>query len=269
MTRLLHPELSYKVRGVLLDVYNALGPVLKEAYYRDAIVLGLEKLGIACVPEKRFEVYYEGERVGLYDVDVWVEGGKILLELKVAPAIEPIHKAQAISYLKVTDADLAIVVNYGGSFLDDERLPNFLRERQPDFSWHPQPVDLDLLYPELVNAIQRACHRVHFTLGPGFLHQVYRRATMIELRRSGLGYDYIKQLPVIYANQLLGYQDVRLIRVEGKVLLATFALGEIDGTRSMTLAEQLKAHLRRVGSKLGLLANFYGTRLILTPVRIK
>lgn len=269
MTRLLHPELSYKVRGVLLDVYNALGPVLKEAYYRDAIVIGLEKLGIACVPEKRFEVYYEGERVGLYDVDVWVEGGKMLLELKVAPAIEPIHKAQAISYLKVTDADLAIVVNYGGASLQDERLPNFLRGRQPDFSWHPQSVDRDVLYPELVNTIQQACHHVHFTLGPGFLHQVYRRAAMIELRRSGLSYDYIKQVPVTYANQLLGYQEVRLIHVENKILLATFALGGTDNTRTLVLVEQLKSHLRRTGSRLGLLANFYGTRLAITPVRIK
>ena len=48
MSRLVHPELSYQVRGVLFGVYNALGPMLGEAYYEDAIVLGLEKRGIAC-----------------------------------------------------------------------------------------------------------------------------------------------------------------------------------------------------------------------------
>jgi hypothetical protein len=41
MAKLVHPELSYQVRGVLLHVYNKLGPLLKEEYYRDAIVLGL------------------------------------------------------------------------------------------------------------------------------------------------------------------------------------------------------------------------------------
>lgn len=265
MPKLVHPELSYLVRGVLLHVYNTLGPMLKEEYYRDAIVLGVEKRGVACEPEKVFEVYYEGERVGLYFVDVWIDGGKILLELKVAPAIEPIHKAQAISYLKVTDADLAIVANYGGPSLEDERLPNFLRDKQPEFVWQPRPVTPGLLYPDLVNAIQRPCHRAHFTLGPGFLHQVYRRATMIELRRSGLNYEYIKQLPVEYEGQLLGYQDVRLILVEDKVLLATFALRRTDDA----MAEQLKARLRRLGLKLGLLANFYDTRLAMTPVRVK
>ena len=62
MTKLIHPELSYTVHGVLIDVYNTLGPGLKEAYYRDAIAIGLEAHGIPCEAEKRFEVYYEGER---------------------------------------------------------------------------------------------------------------------------------------------------------------------------------------------------------------
>lgn len=265
MAKLIHPELSYQVRGVLLHVYNALGPMLKEDYYRDAIILGLRKRGITCTPEEKFEVYYEGERAGLYYVDVWVEHGKMLLELKVALAIQPLHKAQAISYLKVTDADLAIVANYGGPSLEDERLPNFLRDRQPEFVWQPQPVSDGLLYPDLVNAIQRACHRVHFTLGPGFLHQVYRRATMIELRRSGLNYDYIKRLPVEYEGEVLGHYAVRLILIEGKVLLATFALHNTDEA----MAQQLKAHLRRLDLKLGLLANFYDTRPLITPVRVK
>jgi GxxExxY protein len=88
---------------------------------------------------------------------------------------------------------------------------------------------------------------------------------MIELRRSGFNYDYIKQLPVEYKGQLLGYQNVRLILVDGKVLLATFALRQTD--EAMT--ELLKAHLRRLDLKLGLMANFYGTRLVITPVRVK
>ena len=89
MSKLVHPELSYRVRGVLLDVHRTVGPLLKEEVYRDAIVLGLEKRGIPCVPEKAFEVYYRENRVGLYYVDVWVDGGKLLLELKVAPEIAP------------------------------------------------------------------------------------------------------------------------------------------------------------------------------------
>jgi GxxExxY protein len=265
MSKLIHEQLSYAVRGVLFDVHNKLGPGLREEYYRDAVALGLEARGIGCQAEKAFEVYYERERVGLYYVDLWVEDGKILLELKVAPAIEPLHKAQALAYLKVTDADLAFVANYGSASLEVERLPNFLRDRRPEFAWRRQPPAADLLHPELVNQIQEACHRVHWVLGPGFLHQVYRRATMIELHRVRLDYEYIKRLPVEYQGHLLGYRDVRLILVEGKLPVATFALRNIDEA----LEGRVKAALRRLDLPLGLLANFYGTQPIVTPARVR
>ena len=87
---------------------------------------------------------------------------------------------------------------------------------------------------------------------------------MIEFRRSSLSYEYIKRLPVENEGHLLGYQDVRLILVEEKVLLATFALRKNDDT----MAEQLKARMRHLKVHIGLLANFYGTRLTITPVRI-
>jgi GxxExxY protein len=265
MAQLIHPELSYAVRGVLLNVYNSLGPMLKEEFYEQAIAIGLEKRGIRSEAQKQFEVYYEGEQVGLYFVDVWIEGGKILLELKVAPQIEPFHRGQAIAYLKVTNADLAIVANFGGASLQDERLPNFVRDRQVDFVWQAQPQAADWLYPDLTEQILRACHRVHFVLGPGFLHQVYRRAAMIELRRSQLNYQYIKQLPVEYEGQLLGEQETRLILVEDKILLAVYALRDADES----LAEQLKACLRRLDVRLGLLANFHDAHLAVVPVRLK
>ena len=265
MPRLIHPELSYAVRGVLFDVYNTLGPMLKEEFYGSAIAIGLSKRGIHCETQKPSEVYYEGERVGLYYVDAWVENGKILLELKVRPVIEPLHKAQAISYLKVTNADLAIVANFGGASLEDERLPNFLRDRQPEFKWDCHVTLDEFLYPDLTNEILRACHRVHFVLGPGFLHQIYRRATMIELRRSSLAYEYIKRLPVEYEGHVLGQQDTRLILVERRVLLATFALRETNAA----MAEYLKAMMRRLGVCLGLLANFHDVKLEISAVRLK
>jgi GxxExxY protein len=87
MTKLFHPELSYQVRGVLFEVYNALGPMLQEVYYRDAIGIGLQKRGIPCELEKGFEVFYQGGRVGLYYVDVWIDGGKIAAGTQSCPGI--------------------------------------------------------------------------------------------------------------------------------------------------------------------------------------
>ena len=101
MTHLIHKELSYVVRGVLFDVHNKLGPLLPERFYQEAVLIGLDGQGIGCRSEKPFEVFYREQRVGLYYVDVWVEEGQLLLELKVAPEILPLHRGQAISYLKV------------------------------------------------------------------------------------------------------------------------------------------------------------------------
>jgi len=54
LTQLVHPELSYEVRGVLFHVYNALGPMLAEEHYKEAIAIGLDKRRIRCETEKVF-----------------------------------------------------------------------------------------------------------------------------------------------------------------------------------------------------------------------
>ncbi len=264
MVRLIHKELTYTVRGGLMTVHYDLKPMLPEHFYQDAVKVVLQETSVPFEPQKHFEVFYEGERVGLYIPDFCIDGLKAILDLKVAPAITPLHKAQAISYLKVTDADLALIANFGAPSLEVERLPNFLRERQPEFAWEPRAPAADLLYPDLSAALYKALHRVHFTLGPGFLHQVYRRATMVELRRQGISYHYAKHLPVEFHGHHLGQDECRLIVVKDRIVVAAFAL------KSVTEAHQqrLKRHLHTLGLQLGLLANFYPTRLHIQPVRI-
>lgn len=262
MSKIIHKELSYNVRGVLLHIYKTLGPMLPERYYQDAVAIGLEARGICCETEKVFEVFYRDIRAGLYRVDVWIENGKIVLELKVAPEILPLHRAQAISYLKVTDGDLAIVATFGAGSLLDERFPNFVRDRVASFEWKECSGYEDMLYPELTNRLFETLHQVHWTLGPGFFHQVYRRATMEELRHRGVSFEFIKELPVYYEGHFLGKQPSRLICVENKVLLATVAVQHVG----KEMQEQLKARLRHLGLELGLLANFNHTTVQIIPV---
>jgi GxxExxY protein len=169
----------------------------------------------------------------------------------------------------VTDADLAIVVSFGAGSLLDERLPNFLRHETVYPEWQERSVAEGLLYPELTNRLFEALHQVHAALGPGFLHQVYRRATMVELEHGGLSYDYVKHVPITYRGHYLGQQPARLINVDDKVLLATVAVKqtETDGQHLKPMQEQLKARLRDLDLRLGLLANFHGTKLQVIPVR--
>ena len=200
----------------------------------------------------------------MYIPDFCIDGLKAVMELKVAPAITPLHKAQALSYLKVTDADLALIANFGEPSLKVERLPNFLRERKPEFIWKPRDLASNLLYPDLSAALYEALHRIHFTLGPGFLHQVYRRATMVELGRQSVTYCYHKQLPVEFHGNYLGQDDCHIIVVQGQIAVAAFALK----TTTEAHYQRLRRHLHTLGLQLGLLANFHGTRLQIQPVRI-
>lgn len=263
MTNLIHKDLNYKVRGVLFDVHNHLGPNLAEKFYNDAVMIGLKAANITCQAEKQFSVQYHGVEVGRYFVDVWIEGGKMLLELKVAPQLLPIHQAQAISYLKVTDADLALLVNFGQASLVDKRLPNFVRNKKVTFTWQPQKIDPKRLYPELVNELLSILHRVHVEMGAGFFHHVYRRAVMVELKAQQIGYEYIKTTPIYYMGEYLGEQPTRLIYVEGKVLIAAVAVATVDDA----MKAQLKSRMKQLNVQLAILANFNSTQLAFIMVR--
>ncbi len=259
---LIHKELTYIVRGVLFKVYNQLGPKLPEKLYQKAVTYGLIEQGISCEQEKQFEVIYRNESSGTYYIDHWLEDGKLLLELKVKPEIMPIHKAQTISYLKLTGADLAIIANFGAKSLQDQRLPNFIRGKTTDFQWQPQPLSTDILYPALTDTILKGLYRVHFILGPGFIHRVYRRAMMIELQQQGIGYEPIRKIDFYYNNKYVGQQKTQIIKVENKILLGVFALKTIDEAMKMVMNTRLK-HL---GVKVGILANFYGEQLVVERV---
>ncbi|HID51064.1 MAG TPA: GxxExxY protein [Anaerolineae bacterium] len=263
MVELIHKELCYDVRGVMFDVFNHLGPNLPERFYQDAAIVGLKARGIACVAEKQFQVLYHGVEVGRYYVDIWIENGDMLAELKVAPLLMPLHKAQAISYLKVTDADLALLVNFGQSSLVDVRLPNFVRDKRVLFHWERQTAVADRLFPDLTDELLGSCHRVHAKLGPGFFHHVYRRAIMVELREKSIGFEFIKEMPVYYKETRLGIQPVRLILVEDKLLVAAVAAQ----TLNKMMEAQLKARMKYFNARLGLLTNFHGEKLDFAIVR--
>jgi GxxExxY protein len=259
---IIHKELTYIVRGVLFQVYNQLGPKLPENLYQKAVTYGLIEQGITCKSEKQFEVIYRNESSGTYYIDHWIENGKLILELKVKPEIMPIHKAQTISYLKLTNADLAIIANFGAKSLQIQRLPNFIREKTTDFQWQSKPISTDILYSTLTDTILKALLRVHFILGPGFIHRIYRRAMMIELQQQGIGYEQIRKIDYYYNNQYIGQQKTQIIKLENKILLGIFALRTIDDTMKIVMKARLK-HLR---IKVGILANFYGERLVVERV---
>lgn len=78
-----------------------------------------------------------------------------------------------------------------------------------------------------------------------------------------MGYQYIKKIPILYHQHHLADQAVRLIAVDGQILVATVAMQKV----TEAMKQQLRARMRHLDYKLGLIANFHGTELEVGFVR--
>jgi len=262
MTQLLHKELTYYLRGLGFRIHKVLGGGHPEKYYETAVVAGLEADHIPFLHQHTYWITYRNQQVGQYRPDFTLADGAVQLDLKAAPQITSLHKAQLLSYLAVTSAELGFIMNFGASSMQYERLPNFLSSRQR--SPVQRPLDPKLMDFELTKQVLDALYTVHFALGPGFWHRVYRRATRIELAQLGVPFAYLRELPLSYAGQVIGMRPTRLLLVDQTLLLATVALDQITATHT----EKLRWAQRETGCRLAILANFAPAQLDVRFLRI-
>ena len=116
-------DLSYRIMSAAFEVHNELGPGYLESLYEEAMVLELQARGHKFNRQKRIPVFYKGEQIGEHVLDLVVDD-RIILELKAVTEIAPIHKQQALSYLKATGLHLAIVINFGSGRVQSARIVN-------------------------------------------------------------------------------------------------------------------------------------------------
>lgn len=109
---LLHEELSNKIIAAFYKVYNALGYGFPEKVYENSLLHELILQDINAVNQFPIEVYYDKIKVGQYFADVLVDG-KIIIEIKAAEAIAEEHELQLINYLKATDIEIGLLLNFG------------------------------------------------------------------------------------------------------------------------------------------------------------
>lgn len=123
MSTLIYGDLTYRIRKSLFNIYNQLGPGFREETYKRAVMVDFRGEGLPCVSEKAFPVFYRGEKVDEYRVDL-LAFDKIILELKAVAEFHPRFEAQLLSQLKVTQLKLGLLVNFGKEELDIRRLVN-------------------------------------------------------------------------------------------------------------------------------------------------
>jgi len=125
MPKLLYPELSYKIIGVLMEVYNELGNKYQEKYYQRAVEKGLHNEKISYLRESPVDIKFKDEKIGHYKVDFLIED-QIILEIKARPRLVKSDYGQVRSYLRSTGLELGILANFGGESLYFKRISNRL-----------------------------------------------------------------------------------------------------------------------------------------------
>jgi len=112
MNELLHKELTNKIINCFYTVYNTLGFGFLEKVYENSLMIELNKQGLGAEKQKPIKVYYSGIIVGEYFADIVVEDN-IIIELKAAEFIIEEHELQLINYLKATDKEIGLLLNFG------------------------------------------------------------------------------------------------------------------------------------------------------------
>ncbi len=108
----LHSQLSNKILSAFYTVYNTLGYGFLEKVYENAMMIELRKAGLNCSQQQHIDVYYDDKKVGDYFADIIVED-KIIIELKAAENIADEHEAQLVNYLRATDIEVGLLLNFG------------------------------------------------------------------------------------------------------------------------------------------------------------
>lgn len=109
---LLHQELTSSILHCAYKVHTALGPGLLESAYEECLHYELEKTGLIVVRQKPMPLIYEGNKMELgYRVDLLVED-KVIIEIKSVEAINPVHLAQIMTYLKLSQCRIGFLINF-------------------------------------------------------------------------------------------------------------------------------------------------------------
>ena len=111
-TDLKHGLITDQILGVFYDVYNELGRGFLESVYHRSLVLPLKSKGLKVCSRVAIPVWFRGQQVGNFEADVLVEDC-VLLELKAARSLDSSHHAQLMNYLRATEIEVGLILNFG------------------------------------------------------------------------------------------------------------------------------------------------------------
>lgn len=107
------------VIGAAIAIHKELGPGLLESVYHECMVIELERQGLPFQTELEVPIEYRGKRLrGVHRLDLLV-AGKVVVELKAVETLAAVHKAQLITYLRLTRTRVGLLINFNSAMLRD------------------------------------------------------------------------------------------------------------------------------------------------------
>jgi GxxExxY protein len=107
-----HWELCHQIVGIFYSVYNELGYGFLEAVYEEALAISSAESGLRVARQVATPIWFRGRAIGDYKADLIVNDA-VLLELKAARSLDPSHEAQILNYLRATEIEVGLLLNFG------------------------------------------------------------------------------------------------------------------------------------------------------------
>ena len=112
-------QITDRIIGAAVDVHRALGPGLLESAYEACLAFELAERGLKIEQQKPLPVVYRKVKLNCgYRLDILVENS-VIVEIKVVERLAPIHKAQLLSYLKLSSCKVGLIINFNVKVLKD------------------------------------------------------------------------------------------------------------------------------------------------------
>jgi GxxExxY protein len=121
--RLKLDRITEKIIGCVYKVSNILGSGFLKKVYENALTLELRKIGLKVKQQHGIYVRYDGMVVGEFAADLLVED-KVIIELKTTKALDDIHMAQCLNYLKATELSVCLLINFSKPKAEIRRIVN-------------------------------------------------------------------------------------------------------------------------------------------------
>ena len=264
-------EITREIIGAAIEVHRELGPAKAEAAYERALSYELGLRGLVHRVQVPVPVVYKGVKLECgYRLDLLVVN-RVVVEIKSVEFLNPVHRAQVITYLRLGGWKLSLLLNFNVAVLKEgiERIVLGLQEEGQETAearWTQRgtltataPASFrsftdcgDAEGERLAREVLASAKDVHQTIGPGSLPSAYEICLCHELHLRGVPFVRKQTLPLSYKGIPLRAPDEVSLLIGERVIVSPRALMEVQPVHEAELLSQL----RLGGWKLGRLINF-------------